>query len=254
MLWDTQLSHQQSCAATMCMELDADRLLWNGNYFIIVIMQGYLERDPSAPRLDPASCLALAFPPTPMLQAPTHADACTPGVNLGLQTSPAPTQSLAASHRQTFPLGPTQVASQAASQLAVPGQTKPVDSSSGASHQQAAPSRAGQTAQTAGQPAAPPLQTLFSSRLKGSKGKLEGQLDRGPAALRFYLLAELKQSSAGAGWHCYLLTCRCTFRGVVQQVTYTAVKTALSSSMHHSQGRLICHAFIKINKCLLLSR
>jgi len=197
-------------------------------------MQGYLERDPAAPRLDPASCLALAFPPTPMLQAPIHANACTPGINLGLQTSPAPTQSLAASQRQTFPLGPTQAASQAASQLIVPGQTKPIDSASVASHQQAAPSGTGQTAQAAGQPAAPPLQTLFSSRLKGSKGKPKGQLARGPAALRFYLLAELKQSAAGAGWHCYLLTCRCTFRGVVQQVTYIAVRTALLSSMHHS--------------------
>ena len=199
------------------------------------MMQGYLEREPDAPRLDPASCLALAFPPTPMLQTPTHATACTPGINLGLQTSPAPTQSLAASQRQTFPLGPTPAASQAASQFPVPGQTTPIDSASVASHQPAAPSGPGQTAQTAGQPAAPPLQTLFSSRLKGSKGNSEGQLDRGPAALRFYLLAELKQESGGAGWHCYLLTCRCTFRGVVQQVTHTAVKTALLSSMHHSQ-------------------
>lgn len=209
-------------------------------------MQGYLERDPSAPRLDPASCLALAFPPTPLLQAPTHADACTPGINLGFQTSPAPTQSLAASQRQTFPLGSTLAASQAASQLHIPGQTKPIDSASAASHQQAPPSGAGQTAQTAQQPAAPPLQTLFSSRLKGSKGKSEGQLDRRPAALRFYLLAELKQKSGGAGWHCYLLTCCCTFRNVVQQVIHTAVKTALLSRMHHSLCRLISHhAFIK---------
>ncbi len=190
-------------------------------------MQGYLERDPAAPRLDPASCLALAFPPTPMLQAPTHTNACTPGINLGLQTSPAPTPSLAASQRQTFPLGPAQ----APSQLAFLGQTKPIDSASAASHQPAAPLGPGQTAQ----PAAPPLQTPFSSRLKGSKGKPQGQLDRGPAALRFYLLAELKQASGGAEWHCYLLTCRCTFRGVVQQVIHTAVGTALLSSMHHSQ-------------------
>lgn len=187
------------------------------------MMQGYLDRDPDAPRLNPASCLALAFPPTPMLQAPTHADACTPGVNLGLQTSPAPTQSLAASQRQTFPSGPTQ----AASQLTVPGQTQPIDSVS------AAPSRAGQTTQTAGRPAAPPLHILFSSRQQGSKGKPKGQLDRGSAALRF-LIAELKQSAAGAGWLCYLLTCRCTFRGVAQQVTLTAVKAALSLSMHRS--------------------
>ncbi len=195
-------------------------------------MQGYLERDPDAPRLNPASCLALAFPPTPMLQAPTHADACTPGVNLGLQVSPAPTQPMAASQRQIFPLGPTPGASQAASQLAFPGQTKPIDSGSAASHQQAAPSGAGQTAQ----PAVPPLQTLFSSRLKGSKGKPEGQLNRGPAALRFYLLAELKQASGGAEWHCYLLTCGCTFTGVVQQVTHTAVKTALLSSITVNEG------------------
>ena len=194
-------------------------------------MQGYLERDPSAPRLDPASCLALAFPPTPLLQAPTHAGACTPGINLGLQTNPAPTQSLAASQRQTFPLGPTQ----AASQLADPRQTKPIYSGSAASPQQAVPSGARQSAQTAGQPAGPPVQTLFSSRLKGSKRKPTGQLDRSTAALRFYLLAELKQASSGAEWHCYLLACRCTFRGVVQQVTYTAVKTALLPSMHHSQ-------------------
>ena len=193
-------------------------------------MQGYLERDPSAPRLDPASCLALAFPPTPMLQVPTHADACAPGVSLGLQTSPAPAQSLAASQRQTFPLGPSQAASQAASQLPISGHTKAIDSASAASHQRAAPSGTAQTVQ----PAALPLQTLFSSRLKGSKGKSEGQLNRGRAALRFYLLAELKQESGGAEWHCYLLTCCCTFRGVVQQVTHTDVKTALLSRMHHS--------------------
>ncbi|KAL0040120.1 hypothetical protein WJX79_007435 [Trebouxia sp. C0005] len=203
---------QQACFAQLAAAAEQHGLMRSG--LPQRMLSGYLERDPSAPRLDPASCLALAFPPTPLLQAPTHAGACTPGINLGLQTNPAPTQSLAASQRQTFPLGPTQ----AASQLADPRQTKPIYSGSAASPQQAVPSGARQSAQTAGQPAGPPVQTLFSSRLKGSKRKPTGQLDRSTAALRFYLLAELKQASSGAEWHCYLLACRCTFRGVVQQV------------------------------------
>ncbi len=173
-------------------------------------MQGYLASDPSAPQLDPANCLGLAFPPTPMLQTPPHTNAHRPWVNLGQQVSQLPTRSLTACQSWLPPWTSSQFASQ--------GQTVPVSSAGAASQHLATAVGKAQNVNTAESPSALPLQSLFPSKPKGRNSCSEGQSSQGPAALRFYLLAELWQTAESACWLCYLLTCSCTFRGVVQQV------------------------------------
>ena len=187
---------------------------------IFISMQGFLKSDPAAPRLDPSNCLTLAFPPTPLLQTPTHADACRPWVNLGQQVSLPPTQSLTETKRLKVPVG--------FSQIATHRQVTPFSSSQAASQPQAGPSN---TDQSLAPPAAQPLQTLFTFRPKGTMGSSEREPTKGPAALRFYLLAELQQTAESASWRCYLITCSGTFRGVVKQVGSTSI-VQLSSSWH----------------------
>lgn len=210
-------------------------------------MQGYLDKDASAPRLDPATCLVLAFPPTPLLRIPPPAEATRPQVNLGQQLSQAPTQSLAAAQRSNGALDVPQNANRGkaaacnsdqpmplldSKQLASQGQGLPFSSEFAPSQQQAAPVSKAHTAQAVRQPATAPLQTLFTSKLKGSKGSFGGDAAQIPAALRFYLLADLKQTAESATWLCYLVTCRCTFRGVVQQVMPLAQWSRLLTTAH----------------------
>lgn len=215
-------------------------------------MQGYLDKDAAAPKLDPATCLVLAFPPTPLLQTPPHAEAARPQVNLGQQLSQAPTRSLAAAQRSNGALDVPQNANRGkaaadqatpsldSKQLASQGQGLPFSSGLAASQQKAAPLNKEHTAQAVGQPAAAPLQTLFTSKLKGTKGSFGGDPVQAPTALRFYLLADLNQTAESADWLCYLVTCRCTFRGVVQQVMHFAQWSRLLTTAHGWHGQVAC--------------
>ena len=218
-------------------------------------MQGYLDKDASAPRLDPATCLVLAFPPTPLLRTPPPAEAARPQVNLGQQLSQAPTRSLAAAQRSSGALDVPQNANRGkaaacnsnqpmppldSSQPASQRQGLPFSSGLAASQQQAAPFNKAHNAQAVGPPATAPLQTLFTSKLEGTKSSFDGDPAQAPAALRFYLLAELNQTAESADWLCYLVTCRCTFRGVVQQVMHFAQWSRLLTTAHGWHGQVAC--------------
>ena len=169
-----------------------------------------MDQNPTAPVLDPARCISLALPPTPMLQAPPHPDAYRPWVNLGQAVSQPPTQSLAPSHSAN----PLSVLNHSASQ----GQSVPSGAGLSAHRSKAAPSSGEQAPSHERQRPSQHLQTRFSSKSAAQQGACVGLNPTSPAALRFYLLAELTQTESAASWQCYLLTCSCTFRGVLQKV------------------------------------
>lgn len=169
-----------------------------------------MEQNPTAPILNPASCIALGFPTTPMLQPPPNPDVYRPWVNLGQPVSQPPTHSLAATHRAKLLSGFNNFASQE--------QQLPFSSDSSAFHSKAAPSSSREPpTQERQQPAQPP-QTLFSFKSATQQGTSKGSHANSPAALRFCLLAQLTQGQSSASWQCYLLMCSCTFRGVLQKV------------------------------------
>ena len=177
---------------------------------MILQLQGYLDQNPTAPTLDPARCISLALPPTPMLRTPPHPDAYRPWVNLGQAVSQPPTQSLAPSHRANPLSGFNSSASQ--------GQSVPFSTGLSAHRSKATPSGSDQAPSHERQRLPQPLQTRFSSKTAAQQGACVGLKPTSPAALRFYLLAELTQTKSAASWQCYLLTCSCTFRGVLQKV------------------------------------
>ena len=183
-----------------------------------------MKGNPAATILDPASCLALAFPPTPMLRPQPHQAAYRPWVNLGQAVSIPPTHSLYASQKA----GPLSGLGSAASTV----QTLPFISD---------PASLGQNTQPTGttkgrRPPPHRLQTVFSAKSTEGPNKVQGQgseqrlQQTAPAALRFFLLAQLTHMEGSASWRCYLLVCSCTFRGVLQKVP------CLKSTMLHAQN------------------
>ena len=142
-----------------------------------------------------------------MLRTLPQSDAYRPWVNLGQAVSQAPTASLAPSHRAD----PLSDVNGAASQPRL----LPFSS---AHCSGAAPFSRDQTSSHKRQQPVEPLQTRFSAQAAAQQGASIGLSPHSPAALRFYLLAELRQTESSAEWQCYLLTCSCTFRGVLQKV------------------------------------
>ena len=176
-----------------------------------------MESHPSAPKVVPASCLALAFPSTPMLQTPPSQQSYRPWVNLGQQASQLPTSSLSRaqfnSHSDATIGGQGPSSAQGASASPLPGQAP----SAGPLPRQGPSVSPLQAGAPQSQSSKAPFRTVFPFKPKGTEDSSERQT-RAPAALRFFLLAELHQAPDDAGWRCYLLTCSCTFRGVIQQV------------------------------------
>ena len=172
-----------------------------------------MKQNPTAPILDPASCIALGFPPTPMLQPPPGSDVYRPWVNLGQPVSQPPTQSL-------NPI-PTAHPFAGFNSSASQGQRVPFSWDPSALQSKAAPSSSWKTHERH-QPSQPP-QTLFSPKSGAQQGTSMGPNPNSPAALRFCLVAQLIQTESSASWQCYLLTCSCTFRGVLQKVSRLAL-------------------------------
>ena len=193
-----------------------------------------MDQNPAVIILNPARCIALALPPTPMLQAPPHPDAYRPWVNLGQAVSQPPTQSLAPRHRASPLSGFNNSASQQHS--------FPFSAGLSAHRSKAAPSGGDQAPSHERQRRSQPLQTRFSS--KPAEGASLGLTSTSPAALRFYLLAELAQTESSANWQCYLLMCSSTFRGVLQKVQSLARSLAhsLTRSLSHSLTRSLSHS------------
>lgn len=226
------------------------------NTFMAVFcaLQAFVNTHPNSPMLQAPSCLALAFPPSPLLQPcpPQHLPTARIGLPVGVQptvslTLPQSIDSQAGdSHElerysargrlQERDLKLVQKAQQAQQ---VGGAHQAL---AGLNLQQAQHAQQAQQAQHA-PPQRKPMHTVFSSAKKPGNNKLgaasgqqaiphhvsQGKASQtvttgavaanGPVALRFFLSTQLQQSAHGPTWTCYLLKCTCTASMVLKQVS-----------------------------------
>ena len=203
-------------------------------------LQAYVDSHPDSPKLHMPTCLALAFPPTPLLQPcpPQH----LPRANLGLPVGLQPTVSL------TLPQG-TDNQARASQGLELSDAGRVLQERGLKFAQQALHSQYAQQSQQAQQVQSQtkPKQTVFSSAKQPVNSKpgaatrqqsipdhaSQGRASQpaatgavaanGPMALRFFLSAQLQQTPDGPTWICYLLKCTCTAGGVLKQVSHCHV-------------------------------
>ena len=231
---------------------------------VFCALQAFVDTHPNSPMLQAPSCLALAFPPTPLLQPcpPQH----LPRANLGLPVGVQPTVSLALPQSIDSQAGAThelerfsargilqerdlKLAQKAQQAQQVGGAQQ---AQAGLNLHQAQHAQQAQQAQHA-PPQRKPMQTVFSSAKKPGNSKLgaasgpqtipdhvsQGKASHpgatgavaanGPVALRFFLSTQLQQSAHGPTWTCHLLKCTCTASMVLKQVGGCYL------NYHHSQ-------------------